>query len=975
MVDIDMAQIEAEIAAQTPATPPENPTYVNPFTGQTETIYVEPVESPMPTTEDSISRPVGVDSGYRPEPYPESALAAYQAEETMASGGGLTEGQVKLAAEYYKDTGDTTKLATIQDYYTNMPGGDLSSRVSRAIASGAVSPGVAPYVTDQGVDILGAIKAGRENDLVWLGVSDNQIIEAKKAGIELNNWVASLPKEYQDIYKEEGYNKLVSSIEDNQVNLIKTSIQLADGTYITKTDWATLPDKYKQIGLKQGYEAMSSALDSDLGKLKEYTDSKGNIDIAKYLKTTNDKQTLVNLGIPDTDIKSAEDYNKATSPSGIAKEIGLSMIPVYGTIRYYDQAKEGGLTAGEVALLSLSAISDIAMFIPGVGAIAAGARASKELSVGGKLAAAARAGGRVALAEVKSPYTMVRHPVATTKAAYSSIETLLFPRHLPIASAEIAFTTVRIPISATTEDIAEVSKLRQVVTQAAIEGKTAETTIGGTKVVLTPTMLQKVVAPVAVHTTPDIRPYLNGAIVKEGAEGGLFIAPNLHTRFALATAFGKMPEGGLKGALIIRDSEVLKAITPSNKIYRGTAEIEAMVKPGTVLPAPSQILFTRDANDNLLRLLVIGKPFSPTQVSKLKLLGSLDTVKQIFTPTMKISRTDKLASKSIDELSILAKEQNKLLEELKLAKQSKNEEAVAKIKKRLLQLESDTTKLDTKVRVLYSRGRLIGRPNLALAQYANSGILENWDKTSRVRAPDANRGEPYRTNIRIGRSIATRLPDIRIDNIARPRIPSRYTPPVVAAPRVSRVNINNRVITPTGIRPEIHPQYIAPPRVTVSRSQGKGKLPKITQPKQPTLPNAGSTTNNKRYEGAIAWQQGALLRKGKVEPVWKVWRKPYEQNDLDTMFQSELPTGVKTVTGVESAYKTVQLFQGTQVPTESQVVDIGAFTVRVKHPTPSPGGTGKIQFARDTKHNRARKVRIVRPEKKSANNHTITVMR
>jgi len=57
--------------------------------------------------------------------------------------------------------------------------------------------------------------------------------------------------------------------------------------------------------------------------------------------------------------------------------------------------------------------------------------------------------------------------------------------------------------------------------------------------------------------------------------------------------------------------------------------------------------------------------------------------------------------------------------------------------------------------------------------------------------------------------------------------------------------------------------------------------------------------------------------------------------------------GVKIVGGIQSAYKTIQQFRGKVAPRETQQADIGAFLVRVKSPTPKPGGKGEIAFKRD----------------------------
>jgi len=126
-------------------------------------------------------------------------------------------------------------------------------------------------------------------------------------------------------------------------------------------------------------------------------------------------------------------------------------------------------------------------------------------------------------------------------------------------------------------------------------------------------------------------------------------------------------------------------------------------------------------------------------------------------------------------------------------------------------------------------------------------------------------------------------------------------------------------------------------------------VPKPVPPKVVPTPEIREVRERKDYKGAVAWQQGALLRKGKLVPIWKVWSRPYRQEDLETFFEDELPPGVKTVAGIKSAYATIQQFRGKIAPRETQEADIGAFIATVSRPTGKPGGAGEIKFARDPK--------------------------
>jgi len=130
--------------------------------------------------------------------------------------------------------------------------------------------------------------------------------------------------------------------------------------------------------------------------------------------------------------------------------------------------------------------------------------------------------------------------------------------------------------------------------------------------------------------------------------------------------------------------------------------------------------------------------------------------------------------------------------------------------------------------------------------------------------------------------------------------------------------------------------------------------PKVPPTKKtpPGVPvSAASTRGRERdYKGAVAWRQGALKRKGAIVPVYKVWRYPYRQEDLDTFFKNELPPGViVTPGGAKSAYKSIQLYKGKVPPVGIRQADIGAVLVTVKAPTKLPGRAGAISFTKDVK--------------------------
>jgi len=538
-----------------------------------------------------------------------------------------------------------------------------------------------------------------------------------------------------------------------------------------------------------------------------------------------------------------------------------------------------------------------------------------------RLAGAARGAGQFVIAEIKAPYTMIRHPVATAKTIYRPFEALLHPKAVPLAAVETSFTTVRLPVRATKDDVAAARRLRDAITDAVIYGREAKATVRGTTVKLSPTALNKVGAPVAVHTTPDIRPFMDGFVIRAGREGGLYIAPNVHTRFSYASAFGDLPKGGIKGAIIIRDEKVLKALAPSNKLFRRTAEIEELLPPGTKSPKPTQTIFTRDISGDKLTLLVFGKPFTPAQVAKLKFFGTIDTLGQIFEPAIKVSHSEQGAIRALDEMVDLAKQRTKLAKDVIKYRKAGDT-------RRLAQAESSLTRLTKRIddlRPRIKRGlstRAVTRASIAWAQFTDRGMLDRWESVA-VGRPSVTRTD---------RVIARRLPGIDTRRVGEPE---RRRPPAITREIITPRIPPRLAIERPPARPPEHPPIWRPPERPPTRvppeapptrppvrppARLPGKPPPEKPPIKPPIPELKEAkAERKERIGAVAWAQGKLKRKGKLVTQYKVWSAPYTQEDLEHFAEGELPPGVKIVSGIASAKKTIQQFRGKIAPRETEL--------------------------------------------------------
>jgi len=139
--------------------------------------------------------------------------------------------------------------------------------------------------------------------------------------------------------------------------------------------------------------------------------------------------------------------------------------------------------------------------------------------------------------------------------------------------------------------------------------------------------------------------------------------------------------------------------------------------------------------------------------------------------------------------------------------------------------------------------------------------------------------------------------------------------------------------------PDYPPEYPPPP---------SSKLP------PPGITEGGTEKRRGGYEGAVAWAQGQLRRGKKLVTTYRVWKRPFRQDDLEAFDENELPPGVKIVPGISSAYETVQQFRGKVAPGEEQVADIGAFVATIHQPEAKPGKAGAIKFKRDVPPSKVR---------------------
>lgn len=568
-------------------------------------------------------------------------------------------------------------------------------------------------------------------------------------------------------------------------------------------------------------------------------------------------------------------------------------------------------------------LTDVASFIPGIGMASALRRAGTPTL---------KALGKTIIAEVEAPITSVMHPVGSAKALWFPVESIARPKMLPITALEIREHIVKIPVG----QIGKASNAK-VARDKLFDAGVVE--LDGQKIALTKTALQDTVAGVGVHAGPDMRAYMNGAIVKQGREGGLYLAPNLHSRFTVASAFGDMPKGGIPGAIIITDPEILHRMRPTDKVYRNAVEMEKRLEPGEVLPRPSQMLFTRRPDGTRLALLVIGPKLSPAQITRLKVLGAKDVVRDIFAPAWKST------GKEMDELADLGRQTYDIENAIKKARKAGNRAEVRQLEAKLKRINSEGRRLARKAERQEGLGRPVRPAGLSYGEafvertfndYAY-GDPQGFAKVVRRMKPETREQvisslEPrYREDIR---QRVDRLPaNVRVPHVYRPTLTTtRQVPDEPYRTEPFRTERPPREGRPPTERP---PRGGEPPREFVPRVPPPG-VPPPGEPGIPIVPSLSSTGKKEpqRYPlDSFTWKQG----------LWWVTVTPlYSGTKGQDMFWSrEAPPGVRIVEGPQSAYKTVTKL-GIRVPRQV-FLDLGIMDVKITE-------HGKrIKFKRDVK--------------------------
>jgi hypothetical protein len=619
--------------------------------------------------------------------------------------------------------------------------------------------------------------------------------------------------------------------------------------------------------------------------------------------------------------------------AGIARTYLDYTVPVYGTVRHWDEMPAWGK--------ALSVAADVVSIIPLVGAAGRGARsfsiATTPLrATEGKLGKAAEAvvgfklvkpsgmaadawkalpaaekirQGNLATGELwkqiawapgllESAGSLVK-PVtrsgetvtgiravpsnvrslyqATTgrvKATTSTLETLLNPYKLPESVVSDSFNTVKLRISdfdSPAEAMAARDKLQKA---AMMSGNDIILDTGDKIITLRRSRLMRETGGGLASGTPFGGDFIGGTIVSKvkgnNVRDGLYLAGDPLERFALATSSG-IP-GDRPAIVILSPETAAKYAQESGKTYKQWVELETVMASGTHIPEAPQKLYTRMGDTGQRIDIYLEKPLTANQIARLKLAGIKESFDNFFSPVITIT--------------------------------GKNGEPLSATQSMVLADAIDETSSGLAGRVrfvasdpdgVYNTLEYISVPEVYRIRVNPTAVETPRITTERVdRLPGETLNNfiarasnesyaPYARVSPIGRESTERgryeeprlEPSLRtVYSDGTERVPTASRGPTPRIPPVPRAPSGN-------VEVAVRPPYesVEPPRIYVLPPGSSRKY--LTQ---------------KEVEASVAWRQGLF---------WIMRYPPYGVPD-DVVWTRTPPTGARLADGPESAYKTIQ---------------------------------------------------------------------
>lgn len=360
------------------------------------------------------------------------------------------------------------------------------------------------------------------------------------------------------------------------------------------------------------------------------------------------------LKMSDQDIRAvrwAHDFEKANfaekmgmaakkDPMEFAKTMGVGLIPVYGTMKFWDKASP--------AMNAVGVITDIALFIPFVNGVSAGVKSG--LSIGRATLKATMATSR---GVVVAPYSIVRHPVATAKSMIAPIEVLISKNRMPLATLwrgsyspnmDIAKVVAGDPKEALATRKAMEAFLKQVTSGEKAAGAVKIADIGELK--FSGTGLQKVMPGTTITASPYGDAFKGKGVLAEGE--GIWTAPDGYLGLTGASASGQkqlyvfkgdklLGMVGKTGEVLDDHGKVIGRIAENTKVIGLDGKSFGALKGNQVLRDGKVVAELKNGAIVSSDLETIGKFYKGTpEIKEHKVVGTIDKAGNVVDESGKV---------------------------------------------------------------------------------------------------------------------------------------------------------------------------------------------------------------------------------------------------------------------------------------------------------------------------------------------------
>jgi len=816
-----------------------------------------------------------------------------------------------------------------------------------------------PFRKDDGFNTIAAIQAGKDKEVKTL-FGEEAYNQAKETATALST-IESIP----EVINENGSYNLVNAVGKSEE--VDAAIVQIFGQ--------------KALDAAENAAIIKDRQETALVALEPYKDTEGNYDYEQAIRDGKAVE-LVQAGFDPAFIvaentRIQKEEKQAGSFSHMMAGIGRDasyMVPVYGTVR---TAQERGITSGWTIA---SALGDALILTGAAKGAAVGARTYGYPGTAGRVKAAAKGVKQSILSIPQTKDELVR----TIKQPITEIIDRTNPGYIPLAGMETSYGTVRIPISVagSAEDAIKIG-----------DGLMVKI-INGEKPILTYKGITYEVPQVAIkgpaHATPSSAFLRTGAKVKEKIgmptrEQGLFISSGVHSRFVPASAFGRSGES--PGVAIF--GETAKKAGPSGKLYRGTKELESVIRTKEEIPPQVRRGFSRTAGGTRFDVLSESELSRLTKI-KARLLEPYYEVKSTFTPAITVKGKRVGAIDLLDEArryddaaeEALRSGKNKLASKLRGEAQALREERLAS------PLDRGAARTLSSEFASYANGLYRDAEGLnandARVLIDSADRIYNAADYLNIMAEDPRILDDYNSYVSLpveDKAILIRATPEELDRVGIPPTYSatytetpyrRETPERPYTPE--RPNIPSRIttVTPDRPAPPDRPETPLPrrgdiperpdvPRILDRRIPDRIprepiRYPLGTEiPPKPALPML-SAEAKKKYgiddRGTIAHYQGQL----NGQEIWYVYKWPYKTKDDVTRYIGVTPPGIEPVTsGDRASYRSIQLITGT--PPSNLTVDLGIEDITIQYPK-GHKGVGTIRYTRDVKRKTTSRINI-----------------